>query len=667
MNHNTIDESSEDPDSANINYRQRYKELFQKMHLLMSTSQQVCWDWDLQKDFMALFGPKDCILGYNYTQISNGSEFWKERIHPEHTSRVLDSLQEVIDGASNIWNVEYPCRAEDGSYLWIRQHGVVTARDQNDQAVSMLGASQLIEQRKQTEIEKTQLLERYRSIVEAQGDAVFCINSHKQITFYNSVFAKKFLGETRLDQTFTLDKAIRRCPALETLATSHAAAPQRPLLTEHTQENGQLQRIMWQACPLECGDHNRLGETQFSGRDVSSLKTLEDALVTSNRENQAKDRFLAMISHDLRTPLNPILGLSEILKDRPGIDHKSSSIAESIHSAGQQLHQHIDSLLEMSKLDAETYVQEPTKTTLRQLRNEYESIFSIQAEKKGINFLTSLSGQRDETFTVDRQLLRTVLNNLIDNAIKFTPQGNVLLSFSLSDSNESDHSKHLQFQVADEGPGIPEECQKQVFQPFVRIKSSNTFPNEGVGLGLSICKRALEILKGELKVTRNVNAGMTFSGSIPVQPSPTSSKKQATPSRDDFPKLSQGTRALIVDDIESNRQVLKEVLAELNLAPESCDDGETAVDLINHKRYDIVFLDIHMQKMGGIEAHKKLIPSVSKKEPPYFVAVTADVTPQTRQLCSEVGIEDFITKPISRSKIRRVLSDFARQRLSPRN
>lgn len=646
-------------------YRSRYKNLLNKMNLLMSSSQQICWDWDLNTDTMALVGPQECILGFQYSEITNGSSFWIKRIHPQDSEATQRELQAAISGESETWHSEYRCQNSDEQYLWIKQFGVVTQRHEDGTASNMLGTTQLIEDRKQTENEKLQLLNRYRAIAESQGDAVLRVRADHKITYYNTVFAKRFLDTTNLELDITLEEALRLSPSLDPLINIVEASAQdhqqHSFITNNRDEEARPLRYLWHTTPLQ-DKLTATQEIQFSGRDVSTLKTLEDALVSSNRENQAKDRFLAMISHELKTPLNPILGFSEILMRRPNIESNVATIAESINTAGHQLHSHINSLLEISKMDPEIYLQQSEPHTLNSLRDDFETTFALKAERKEITFLTSLSGARQKRFSLDTKLLRNVLNNLIDNAIKFTTQGKVLLLLTLKPSTQEQPQTHLQFKVIDDGPGIPEENLKQIFEPFVRVDSSTTRETEGAGLGLSICQRALNILGGQIKASPNPTTGMTFSGFIPVDTSPHLEHDQQDQLNQPSFKPDTNTRTLIVDDIASNREVLSEVLSELELNAETCADGSTAIQLLTQAPYDIVFLDVHMPHMNGIETHRKLSTLPNKKHRPYVVAVTADSTPQTRQTCTQSGIDDFITKPISRSKITRVLGDYHKKK-----
>ncbi|MDQ8181999.1 ATP-binding protein [Pelagicoccus sp. SDUM812005] len=646
-------------------YRKRYKNLLRKMNLLMGSSQQMCWDWDLQSDSMTLVGPQECILGYHYDEIDDGSTFWFERVHPDDLRETRESLQQTIDGNQDTWDSEYRCKSAAGPYLWIKQFGVVTQRREDGKASHMLGTTQLIEQRKKTEREKQRLIERYRAIADAQGDAVVRITADHRITYYNDAFAQRFLRTDDPQLTLTLEETLTRCPDLSPFGSVVETTLQNRIshtfVTDSAPRHGHALRHLWHATPI--GDpHAPVQEVQISGRDVTALKSLEEALVQSNRENQAKDRFLAMISHDLKTPLNPILGFSEILMSRPRLDEDVSTLAERIHAAGRQLHEHIDSLLEISKMDPEIYDRESDSVTLNDLRDDFESTFALKAEKKGITFLTALTGPRDQTFALDQKLLRNVLNNLIDNAIKFTPKGKVLLLLGLSPAPDAHASAQLTYKVIDDGPGIPEGSLQQIFEPFVRVDSSNSRETEGAGLGLSICRRALEILGGEIQATPNPDQGMTFSGTIPVAPIRPSQQALPAHSSDASFRPPPNTRTLIVDDIKSNLEVLQEVLSDLDLKSEACSDGATAIELISEIPYDIVFLDIHMPQMNGIETYNNLRSRDNARARPYFVAVTADSTPQTRQSCTEAGIEDFITKPISRSKIKRVLGDFQKKK-----
>ncbi len=642
-------------------YRKRYKAILKKLDLLMSSTQQVCWDWDLSTDKVQLLGPQDCILGYQYSDIQNITNFWIQKIHPEDAKRVKESLEEVRAGNKSYWEIEYRSRDAQGNYPWIKHIGVVETSNDLGQPNSMIGTTQLIDAKKQAEQERCLNLERYRAIVDSQGDSIVRIDLNGRILFKNTSFSKRFIPNIAQDTNIELEEAITQAPALapfrDIIRRAATQEIEEPFMTGNEGDNRNLH--LWNARRIETENKDVL-EVQFSGRDLSQIKSLEEALVTSNRQNQAKDRFLAMISHDLRTPLNPILGFAELIAKRTADNPDLHKMANNISSAGKQLLGHINSLLEISKMDAELHFKEYDHVTLSSLRDHFESTFTLKAEQKSIAFAVSLSGPRDQEVVIDLKLLQNTLNNLVDNAIKFTPEGSVLLQLAL-EPHVAGQDRKLAFKVVDEGPGIPSDSLDRIFEPFVRLDDTNSRETEGAGLGLSICKRAIELLNGELTATPNRRVGMTFSGWVPVETAQQASLLPESEPHESATPLSQ-LKTLIVDDIESNRIVLSEILNEFQLTADTCSDGHSALERIATENYDIVFMDIHMPKLSGIETMEQAEGLNLGANRPYFVAVTADVTPHNKHACTKVGINDLITKPISRAKLNRVLSDFQQQR-----
>ena len=407
--------------------------------------------------------------------------------------------------------------------------------------------------------------------------------------------------------------------------------------------------------------HNVEKKEQVQLRLIQRLKR---ARVQAESASKAKSEFLANISHEVRTPLHAVIGMTELLIETK-LDKDQRYYTDTLYSSAKMLLMLINDILDFSRVDAGYIDEEKEVFNLRQLFLDIIAIMKEKASYKGLVLAGNLDERIPETLVGYSGYIKQILLNLIQNAIKFTYRGQVTATATMI--SETEKEVVVKMSVQDTGIGIPEEQQDQIFQPFTQIDASSTRKEGGTGLGLAIVKKLVILMGGEVQLKSNEKQGSTFSFSLPfekvkdiddqveagmTEEEPGKSQHDAS----DMLPENENKEVLLVEDNTINQKVAKAMLEKMGYRIDIAFNGAEAVEALQQKNYGLVLMDLQMPVMDGYEATRTIRSSgkVLNSGVP-IIAMTANATKEDRQQCLDVGMDDFVAKPVERKVMQNML------------
>jgi signal transduction histidine kinase/ligand-binding sensor domain-containing protein/CheY-like chemotaxis protein len=374
----------------------------------------------------------------------------------------------------------------------------------------------------------------------------------------------------------------------------------------------------------------------------------EKARQEAEQANSCKTVFLATMSHEIRTPMNGVIGMASLLTQTE-LTQEQRNYAETISTCGKSLVAIIDDILDFSKIESGKMELEYRDFNLRTCITEVLNLFAGKASQAGLDLKCEVDSRIPSQIMGDALRFRQVLMNLVGNAIKFTHTGGIFVEAQLlkdADNNQFD----ISVAVKDTGIGIPADKMEQLFKAFSQVDSSTTRKYGGTGLGLVICEKLVGLMGGRISVASEPGNGATFTFTIQSTAGTAEIKAQPGAHNNDV-KLSTAfaqqypLRILVAEDHPVNQQLVLKVLNLLGYEPRLAENGKEAVALVEGELYDIVFMDMQMPEMDGLEATR--IIRASRQQQPFIIAMTANVMQSDRDECMQAGMDDFISKPLN--------------------
>ena len=426
----------------------------------------------------------------------------------------------------------------------------------------------------------------------------------------------------------------------------------------------------WDDLSLICLSRDESGakEVLFARQNISELKqkelqnqlVLREAFRAAEDANKAKSDFLSNMSHDIRTPMNAVLGFSTLIEQSMDNPQKIAEYNKKIQSAGQHLIELINDLLDMSKIESGKFTINLSKFSMSGLLDEICSVMAPQAKDKGHIFNFDAEEVINDAYLGDKLRISQILINLISNAIKYTPEGGRIDFIVREGEKFSDNISEIIFTVRDNGIGMSEEFQKLMFKPFEREERAVARKVQGTGLGLAITKNLIDLMGGTVDVQSMENEGTTFTVVLRLVTVEQTEHSESVRGDESAYNPLEGMLFLVAEDNEINAEILSDLLEISGAKCELAENGKIAVQMFERSRpgkYDMIFMDVQMPVMNGYTATREIRASAhpeAKTIP--IVAMTANAFAEDVKNALDSGMNAHLSKPVSIDAIKAIVA-----------
>ena len=395
---------------------------------------------------------------------------------------------------------------------------------------------------------------------------------------------------------------------------------------------------------------------QVNAEAEASRLLAEHARRQAEHASASKSDFLASMSHEIRTPLNAIIGFTDLLLEEyrsiPSLSHRLTLVQQS----GAALLTVVNDILDFSKIEAGQVEIDNVPFSPHTLIDNVTSMLTNSAEEKGVVLTRAIDPAIPAVLIGDEGRLKQIVLNLVNNAIKFTKKGSVSVVMKIDRVLYGEIGIHLS--VKDEGIGISEEQQKQLFKRFSQVDGSITRRYGGTGLGLAICKQLIDLMGGEIGVESRPGEGAMFWFRVTLPMAAPGDLLAAVPNIVEADRA-PGVLILLVEDVEVNQDLARAVLERMGHSVEIAWDGAEAIEKVREKRYDIVLMDVQMPVMDGVTATRAIRASDHSSADVPIVAMTANVLPEQIAALKEAGMDDHVGKPFKAAGLKEVIARWA--------
>jgi PAS domain S-box-containing protein len=387
--------------------------------------------------------------------------------------------------------------------------------------------------------------------------------------------------------------------------------------------------------------------------DITAIKNYQGEILAAkeNAEDatKAKGQFLAVMSHEIRTPLNGVIATASLLH-QTSLNTEQRDYVDIIKKSGNNLLMLINDILEFSKMENGKMQLDLQPSDISEIVTDVVDLLRSPAESKGLVIYANVLNSIPPRLMVDGFRLRQIILNLLGNAIKFTGKGQVEVSCNEVLINKN--KVKLSFEIKDTGIGIPKDKQHLLFQSFTQVDSSTSRKFGGTGLGLSISKELIELMGGNITLESEYGKGSTFRFFIHCEIAENEDKHSGATLEKTYSD-NKGLKVLIAEDNPINQQVLRQMMTNIGAVSEVVDDGSKVEEAILKEDFDVIFMDMQMPEMDGIQATLK-VRALNIKQP-IIIAISANAYSEDRQDCINAGMNDFLSKPFNLDQLKSIL------------
>ncbi len=615
-------------------------------------TQDGLWEWDIESDMMWI-SPRYCeLLGFPEHESSATREAMAALLHPDDLPRIQELRVAHLDHGAP-YDIEVRMRTQSGEYRWFRIRGKVE-RDESGRPRTLSGSTQDIAPRKAAEAARIEAEERLERAIRGSSDGFFDYIVSEDRMWY-SPRVRELLGygaDEPMPRLLTELMAPEDRKRVEEAMRAHFEkdTPHDVIYPIATRTGEQR----WFRARGRCERDAQGKPTRFSGsiQDITTQREAEAALVAAKEAsaaaNRAKSGFLANMSHEIRTPMNGVLGMTELLLDT-SLEPVQREFAETIRASATSLLGILNDILDFSKIEAGKLETEEVEMDVRDCVEDVATMMAVQAAAKSLELIVNVDPSIPDLVLGDPHRLRQILTNLTGNAVKFTQQGEIVVEAAVV--AVADARATLRFEVRDSGAGMSAQVLSRLFQPFVQADASTTRLYGGSGLGLSIVRRLVELMGGEIGVTSELGKGSTFSFTLPfpLVDGVAASAAAITPRPRD-------RRVLVVDDNQTNQRVLCGQLRPAGYTVETAGSAAEALDELvesarTGSRFDVVIADDQMPDCNGADlaTYLRSIPELGDTQ---LIMLTSLDRHGNVQRLRELGFAGYLTKPVRGRELR---------------
>lgn len=643
----------------------KVNKLNQYLDLALEGANLGIWDWNLSNNAVSFDKRWAEMLGLKVEDIEMTLETWESRVHPDDLEQCYSDIKAYLDGETTSYRNIHRMKHKKGHWVYILDQGKFSGWDEEGKPIRFTGTHLDITKQKLQEL-MTARLAKEKDVL----NQMLQIENHRQTSLKEKLKQALYFVMQSPWGGFFDNCAVLKSENKQNILFVFCGKNEGSTYEIKRKITVRGEKFGDFVISLKDKKEKLIGHEPFLNACVKIFSQMielhnsqEELIVSRNKAlegQKAKSLFLANMSHEIRTPLNGVLGMVEILSDTK-LSTEQKQMLETISSSSLTLLDTLNGVLDLSKIEAGKLELEVAPFNLNESLKQVVELFKFEAVKKSIHLSYKENTNSKKYFKGDVTRVKQIMTNLLSNAIKFTEKGEVKIVCKMKEFHPG--KQNVEIVVKDTGIGMDGKAKEKLFQAFTQADNSTTRKYGGTGLGLSICKELVELMNGRIEVSSELGRGTEFKVLLELEEVNSSETCLVSSEKKSREKEDYQLKVLVAEDNKVNQQIAQIMLRNLGCSCDVVENGKEALGQIERKGanyYDVIFMDMQMPIMDGVEATKKIVKSYQECRPS-IVAMTANAFKEDRDLCLSAGMDDFLAKPIKKDKIKEIL--FSLQKL----